>query len=188
MEKFLIKTSRLLIRNFRETDLISFHQYRSNPEITRYQGCDVFSVQEAREFINAQINKSYGVPGEWIQYAIERISDGQLAGDCAIFLEPDEPGTAELGITISDTCQRNGYAKETMRGLMNLLFHEKNIRRIVETVDAENIASVRLIKSLSFRQEGYFKENVFFKGKWGSELQFALLKKEWEQLMLSLPG
>ena len=49
-----------------------------------------------------------------------------------------------------------------------------------EIVDAENQASISLLKSIGFRQEGHFIENVFFKGKWGSEFQYAMLKREWD--------
>ena len=47
-------------------------------------------------------------------------------------------------------------------------------------MDAENIASIKLIKSTGFKQEGHFIENIFFKGKWGSEFQYAMLKREWD--------
>lgn len=67
-----------------------------------------------------------------------------------------------------------------MSGILAFLFDEKKIHRVVETVDAENIASINLLKSIGFRQEGHFIENIFFKGKWGSELQFAMLKREWD--------
>ena len=53
---------------------------------------------------------------------------------------------------------------------------------MVGIVDAENIASINLLKSIGFRQEGHFVENIFFKGKWGSEFQYAMLKREWDKV------
>jgi ribosomal-protein-alanine N-acetyltransferase len=117
-----------------------------------------------------------------VQYAIETIQDQQLVGDCAIYLKLADSRIAETGITISHLHQRKGYAKETMSGLMDFLFREKGIHRIVETVDAENEASIKMLKSLSFREEGYFMDNVFFRGKWGSEYQYAMLYREWNLL------
>ncbi|HQR01903.1 MAG TPA: GNAT family protein, partial [Ferruginibacter sp.] len=60
-------------------------------------------------------------------------------------------------------------------------FDQKGIHRVTEIVDAENLGSIRLMKSTGFRQEGYFTENIFFKGKWGSEFQYAMLKREWDE-------
>jgi RimJ/RimL family protein N-acetyltransferase len=75
-----------------------------------------------------------------------------------------------------------------MLGMMDFLFREKGIHRIVGTVDAENEASIRLFKSLSFRLEAHFIENIFFKGKWGSEYQFAMLSREWDALDFNSPA
>ena len=182
----LFKTRRLKIRNLREADLDDFHLYRSNPEVTKYQGFDIYTREQAKSFIAEHQNKLLIVPGEWIQYAIENISNGQLIGDCAIYLHPSDSRIAELGITISHMHQRQGYAKETMLGLMHFLFSKKGIHRIEETVDAENLASIRMMESLSFRKEAHFIENIFFKGKWGSECQFAMLRTEWEKLIRDL--
>ena len=38
------------------------------------------------------------------------------------------------------------------------------------------------MQSIGFRQEGHFIENIFFKGKWGSEFQYAMLKREWDNI------
>jgi [ribosomal protein S5]-alanine N-acetyltransferase len=180
LERIICITPRLKIRNLRDTDLEAFHNYRSNPQVTRYQGFDTFDLDQARVFIKAHSDKLRIVPGEWVQFGIEDKSTEQLVGDCALYLQMADSRIAEIGITISHLHQRRGYAKEAMQGLINFLFREKGIHRIVETVDAENIASIQMLKSLFFRQEAHFIESVFFKGRWGSEYQFAILKKEWE--------
>jgi [ribosomal protein S5]-alanine N-acetyltransferase len=179
----LFTTRRLKIRNLRESDLDDFHLYRSNPKVTKYQGFDTYTREQAKSFITEHQNKLLIIPGEWIQFAIENIGSRQLIGDCAIYLHPSDSRTAELGISISHLHQRQGYAKETMLGLMNFLFSKKGIHRIEETVDAENLASIRMMESLSFRKEAHFIENIFFKGKWGSECQYAMLRREWETLI-----
>jgi ribosomal-protein-alanine N-acetyltransferase len=177
----LFTTRRLKIRNLKESDLDDFHLYRSNPEVTKYQGFDTYTREQAKSFIIEHQNKILIVPGEWVQYAIENKNSGQLVGDCAIYLHPSDSRIAEIGISISHVHQRQGYAKETMLGLMNFLFSQKGIHRIEETVDVENLASIRMMESLSFRKEAHFIENTFLKGKWSSEYQFAMLRREWEK-------
>ena len=64
--------------------------------------------------------------------------------------------------------------------MIEYLFVKLGKRRVVATVDARNMASLALFRrKLKFREEGFFLENVFFKGEWGSEVQFALLRREW---------
>lgn len=180
MLKVLIETQRLKIRNMNPVDLQDFYIYRSNPEVTKFQGFDVMTLQEAENFINRQKDKVFGKPGEWVQYAIENSEISKIVGDCAIKLDGDDKRIAEIGITISHLHQRNGYAKEVMIAIINFLFAIPDFHRIVEIVDAENIASITLLESVGFKKEGHFVENIFFKGKLGSEYQYAILKKDWK--------
>ena len=182
MNKLVLHTNRLLIRNLQLSDLDDFHAYRSDPEVTQYQGFDVFSVQQAEDFINEQKDKVFGNPGEWVQYGIENKTTGRIIGDCAVKLDGDDTRLAAIGITISANEQRKGYAKETLLSLLDFLFSLAGFHRVTETVDVENKASIQLLKSAGFRQEGHFIENIFFKGRWGSEYQFAMLKSEWLHL------
>lgn len=178
MDELSVITSRLRIRNLQPADLPEFYIYRSNPEVTRYQGFDVMTKEQSAAFIEKQQFKKLSINGGWVQYGIENKTTQKIIGDCAVNLT--NAGVAEIGITISHLEQNRGYAKETMLELINFLFHLEGVRRIVETVDAENIACINLLKSVGFRKEGHFIENIFFKGEWGSEMQFAMLKREWE--------
>ena len=179
METINITTSRLKIRNLKTENLNDFHVYRSNPEVTKYQSFDVMTLEQAREFIKEQTDKQFGKAGEWVQYGIGNKETGKLIGDCAIKLDQYDTRIAEVGITISHLCQKKGYAKEVLLGILTFLFDTKQIHRVVEIVDAENVASIALLNSVGFKQEGHFIENIFFKGKWGSEFQYAMLKREW---------
>ena len=180
METLNIQTTRLNIRHLKLSDLTDFHIYRSNPEVTKYQGFDVMTIEQAEQFINDNSTKQFGNAGEWVQYGIENIETRQLIGDCAIKLDQYDTRIAEIGITISNLEQKKGFAKEVLLGILTFLFDKKEIHRVVEIVDAENIASINLLKSTEFKQEGHFIENIFFKGKWGSEFQYAMLKREWD--------
>lgn len=180
METFEINTERLQIRKLELKDLINFYAYRSNPEVTKYQGFDVMDLEQSRDFIKTNSLKQFGNSEEWIQLAIEESKTGQLIGDCAIKLFEHKNKIAEIGMTISHLEQRKGYAKEALRGLMAFLFNEYNVNRIQEIIDTENTASLALIKSLGFKQEGHFIENCYSKGKWTSEYQYAMLKSEWD--------
>ena len=181
MENLFIKTDRLTIRDLRRGDLEEFYAYRSDPEVTRYQNFTVMTKEEAGDFINDNSLKLFGAAGEWVQYAIENSTDKQLIGDCAIKLDSNDLKIAEVGITISPRYQKNGFAKKTLLGLAKWLFEAKGIDSIKEIVDAENIASIRLLKSAGFIQRGEEKKMVLFKGKYGSEFQFEMNKQNREE-------
>jgi len=167
-------------------DLVNFHHYRCNPEVMKYQGSDVLDLDQAKAFIVSMLDKTFGKPGEWVQYTIANKATGKLIGDCAIKLAKSDPRIATVGMTISDLEQRKGYAKEALLGILKFLFEEKKLHRVEEICDAENMASIRLLESLGFRREGHFIENIFFNGKWGSEFQYAMLRREWELRLRSV--
>lgn len=182
MKKLHIPTARLTIRHLTMSDLSDFHAYRSNPEVTKFQSFEVMTKEQAENFIIENEPKFFGKAGEWVQYGIECNKTKKLIGDCAIKLDQFDTKLASIGITLSAEVQNQGFGREILTAILGFLFDENGVRRVVETTDAENMASVNLLESLGFRQEGYFIENIFFKGKWGSEYQFALLKREWDDL------
>lgn len=171
-----LSAPRLLIRPLVPADLENFHSYRSNPEVCKYQGFDVMVLEEAEIFILENARISFGVPGQWVQYAIALRETDRLIGDCALKVHLHEPQTAGIGITVSHLEQRKGYAKEAFTALGDFLFDEHGINRIEGIADTENEASIRLLQSTGFRQDGPRMENVFFKGQWGSEYRFVLQK------------
>ena len=58
-------------------------------------------------------------------------------------------------------------------------FDTFDLHRIIAITDCENIASVALLERLGMRREGHFIQNIWFKGKWGDEYLYAILKEEW---------
>jgi [ribosomal protein S5]-alanine N-acetyltransferase len=46
------------------SDLSDFYIYRSNPEVTKYQGFDVMTIEQAEKFIKDNSEKHFGKAGE----------------------------------------------------------------------------------------------------------------------------
>ena len=66
------------------------------------------------------------------------------------------------------------------------LFHQKGARQIYAYTEDYNLSSQNLCKKLGMRQEGVFMEFVSFVNDadgnpiYENTMQFAILKKEWE--------
>lgn len=185
MADFRISTTRLLIRKLTVEDVIDFYLYRSNPDVTKYQGFDVMTLAEAEVFIKQQKDVDFRELGRWAQYGILDINRNIIIGDCAIKLRAEDGRIGEIGMTISHLEQQKGYAKETLMAILAYLFNDIKLHRVVEVMDAENVAAIKLMESIGFRKEGHFIENVFFKGKWGDECQYAMLRVEWLEKIIN---
>jgi RimJ/RimL family protein N-acetyltransferase len=180
----ILRTERLNLRPFEERDIQPFWQYRSDPEVARYQGWVMpYTLEMAKDFYQQMSQAKPGTPpGAWYQLAIEPIETGQIAGDVAFYLLERDPRQAEIGFSLARPYQGKGYASEALRCLLDYLFFELDLHRVQANCDVENLPSVRLMERAGMRREGQFIENLWFKGRWSSEYWYAILKQEWLQL------
>lgn len=178
---FNLETDRLLLRSFQLSDLDDFVTYRSDPEVARYQSWEApYSREAGVALIQEMMRKPGLTSGEWYQIAIQLKENSKLIGDCAVHLTELIPTQAEIGFTLSRSYQGKGYAREAVHCLLEHLFQDLHLHRVSAICDAENRSAARLLAGLGMRQEGYFLENIWFKGQWGSEYAFALLQREWK--------
>ena len=115
----MIETPRLRLRPFRAADLPAFAAYRGDPEVARYQGWDAgYSLADAERFLAGQDGLALGATGAWVQLAIADRAGDALLGDCACFVLGEQPGSAEIGITLAPASQGRGIAAEALRALI----------------------------------------------------------------------
>jgi RimJ/RimL family protein N-acetyltransferase len=176
----ILESERLMLRPFQEADIEPFAAYRSDAEIARYQSWEPpVTLEQAARFVSEMKNALPGVEGEWYQWAVERKAAAGLIGDCAFQIMTHKRRQAEIGFTFAPAYQGQGFATEAVSRLLDYLFGDLGLHRVVAITDAENLAAARLLARLGLRREGAFVENVWFKGAWGSEFSYALLRREW---------
>ncbi|MHA1992155.1 MAG: GNAT family N-acetyltransferase, partial [Candidatus Hodarchaeales archaeon] len=85
MSEIILQTERLILRRLMKRDFSSFVEYRTDPEIMKYQSWESnFTPEWFEEFIHEQKLISLGTINKWVQVGIERKSDSKLIGDCAL--------------------------------------------------------------------------------------------------------
>ncbi|MEM7128722.1 MAG: GNAT family protein [Chloroflexota bacterium] len=168
------------MRSFQDSDIQTFAAYRSEPDVAKYQSWDApYPIEQATNLVKAVRATQPGTVGEWYQVALERKEGNELIGDCAFHILADEPQQAEIGYTLASKYQGYGYATEAVTRLLDYLFGELNLHRVRATCDVDNLASSKLLERIGMRREAHFVENIWFKGQWGSEYLYALLRSEW---------
>lgn len=172
----VLRTENLVIRAFEKKDLETFAKYRSQEVVAKYQSWTSFTYQDAVELFESMDYSTFGREGNWYQLAITSLESDELVGDLAVhFIDQEQ---IELGFTVCPDHQGKGVATEAVSSFLRYVFGELKKHRVVATTDAENTASYQLLEKLAFRREGHFIQNVFFKGAWGDEYQYALLRSE----------
>jgi RimJ/RimL family protein N-acetyltransferase len=173
-------SNRLLLRPFYSEDAAAIAAYRSIPEVARFQTWESFDLADATQLVADQATVVPDTPGTWLQLALVLTSSSTVIGDCGIHFLRDDIQQVELGITLAPTHQGQGLATEAMSAVLEYMFDRLGKHRVIALTDADNHACAALFRRLGFRQEAHYIENVWFKGAWGSEYLFALLRKEWD--------
>ncbi|GJQ37136.1 MAG: ribosomal-protein-serine acetyltransferase [Anaerolineaceae bacterium] len=175
-----LHTHRLLIRNFNASDLEAFWAYRNDPQVAKFQS---WSLPYSREKGEALIREMQDIhtprQGEWLQLALELKETGELIGDVVFGVKENDARQCSVGFTIASACQKNGFATEAMTALLDYLFEDVDMHRVVADCDTENVGSWKTLEKLGFRREAQFVES-FMEGKeYRSEYFYGLLQREW---------
>lgn len=175
-----LKTPRLLLRRLEPGDADAIVAYRSLAEVARFQSWESFGPADGAKLIAEQAGVVPNMPGTWLQLAIVHSDSGAVIGDCGIHFQRDDSRLVELGITLCPGRQQRGFGGEALRGVLEYVFGQLGKHRVTALIDADNHAAANLFRRLGFRLEAHHIENVWFKGAWGSECVYALLRREWE--------
>jgi RimJ/RimL family protein N-acetyltransferase len=177
-----LQTARLVLRNFIDDDLEPFLAYRNEPEVAKYQGWEIpYPRENAKAFILSMKERTAPKQGGWIQFAIALKDTDELIGDLGCYIKEDDVRQARIGFTLAPKYWRKGYISEVILCLLEYLFEDMNVHRVVADCDVENVASYRTLEKLGFRREAHFVESYLMDGIYTSEYHYGLLQREWRE-------
>jgi RimJ/RimL family protein N-acetyltransferase len=114
---------------------------------------DELSMQLGRDYL-ADHPDSVGW-GPWYFILLgERRSDRIAIGNGGFKGNPWPDGTAEVGYSILEAYQHQGYGREAVRALVSWAFGHAEVRRVIAETLPDRAASIRLLQKLGFRLVG----------------------------------
>ena len=138
----------ILIGISNEDDIEDLYRIYEGDTITKYMEGLYEDREKERQFIRSYIENAYEFYGfgTWV---IERKEDSRLIGRVGFNMREgyEEP---ELGFVIAEEFQRQGYAFECCRAVMEVGKKEYDFDRIQTLVQIQNEASLELCKKLGF--------------------------------------
>lgn len=173
-----IHSKRVLIRPIHSKDALEVFSYRSNFKVNKYQNWIPSTMEEVNRFIDKNPN-AFNEPHTWFQLVIEKKDSHKVIGDIGVHFEGEQNLQCELGCTINEKYQHQGFASEALKAVIDYLFHHLKKHRVKTSIDPNNLPSIQLMERLNFRKEAHFRENLYFKRKWIDDVRYAMLQKEW---------
>lgn len=82
--------------------------------------------------------------------------DGQrhVIGTIGFHGPPDDRGRLEIGYSVQERFRRQGFARETVRAMLDWAAREHGIRRFIASISPGNEASLALTRSFGFVRTG----------------------------------
>ena len=175
-----LRTSRLNLRPHRDDDLDDLLRFHGDPEVVRYIPWPVRDRAATQAALQAKTAQgSLTAPGQWLVLAIELAETGRVIGEVLLKWSSDEHRQGELGFALGRDSQGQGLAAEAALEVLRLGFEELGLHRICAVCIEENTASARLLERLGFTREARLVDNVHFKGRWATQLVYALTEATW---------
>jgi RimJ/RimL family protein N-acetyltransferase len=175
-----ITTERLLIRSFADEDADDFHARRDDPEVARYQNWVTPYPREVTDQMVAGLTAMAGPEmGEWWMAIVEDRHTGDVYGDLALHLS-DDGNTAEVGYTFDSRHWGNGYAVESLDGILVYLFEELDVTRVFGMLHPDNPASAMVMERAGFRFEGHMRKSFWLDGEVSDDWIYGMVREDWE--------
>lgn len=185
----MLGTARLSLRPLTTAHTEALLAYRGDPDVCRYLPFPPMDAAEIARRLQTQWFRTELVEdGEHVTLGVELRDTGQLVGDVILFLKSREHGNGEIGWVFHPAVSGRGYATEAAAALLDWAFGPVGLRRVVARLDERNTASARLCDRLGMRREARLVENELFKGELSTELDYAILDREWAERRADRPA
>ncbi len=177
---FPIETERLVLRRFTEDDFDALLAIESHAEVHRWLYTEPRTPAEVRERLVGRIAETaLRDEGDTLSVACVRKDTGALIGGCILHWASRGHRLGEIGFVFHPDHHGHGYATEAARPLIDFGFAVVGLHRIIGRLEARNAGSARVLEKLGMRREALLIENEWVKGEWQSELDYAILEREW---------
>ena len=170
---------RVRLRWLTAEDVDGLFDVFSDETMMRYWSSPAMKEHAEAEALLAKIQRQFGEKSAFV-WGVERKDDGRVLGTCTLFNIHLANQRAEIGYALGSAYWRRGYMSEALGTLFDYAFGTLALRRLEADVDPRNAASLGLIRSLGFRQEGLLRERWNVAGEIQDTAFLGLLAREWQ--------
>ncbi|TDP01687.1 GNAT family N-acetyltransferase [Flavobacterium sp. 245] len=170
----IIKTERLLLRQFVDSDLENVFKGLSHPNIIKYYGVSFQTLEATKEQMTFFADLEKNETGIW--WAVCSADNKTFYGAGGLNNLNKEHKKAEIGFWLISEFWGNGIMKEAMPLICNYGFNNLELHRIEGFVDSENKNCKNAMAKLDFQHEGTMKECEIKNGKFISLDIYAKVK------------
>jgi [ribosomal protein S5]-alanine N-acetyltransferase len=171
-----IKTERLLLRQFVESDLENVFKGLSDPEIIKYYGISYQALEDTKEQMKYFTDLEESGKGIW--WAVCSLDNKTFYGAGGLSGLSKEHKKAEIGFWLLTDFWGQGIMTEAMPLICKYGFENLGLHRIEGLVETDNLNCKKAMKKLYFKLEGTMRDCEIKNGKFISLDIYAILKND----------
>lgn len=159
-----LHTPRLLLREITPDDAEALFEMRTDERAMRYIARPLQKdISESVELIE-KIRTSFA-QNEGVSWTICLHGQSKMLGNIAFWKMDKENHRTEIGYMLHPDYWRQGIMDEAMTAALEYCFKVLDFHSVEANTDPENEASGRILEKHGFVQEAYFRENMYFEGR-----------------------
>lgn len=170
----ILKTERLLLRQFADSDLENVFNGLSHPDIIKYYGVSYQTLEATKAQMEFFADLEKNETGIW--WAVCSPDNQLFYGAGGLNSLSKEHKKAEIGFWLLPGYWGKGFMTEAMPLICNYGFDTLGIHRIEGIVETENLLCKKAMEKLRFQHEGTMRECEIKNGKFISLDIYAKLK------------
>jgi [ribosomal protein S5]-alanine N-acetyltransferase len=180
-----VRTARLNLREFVQSDFRAVYAYSSDSRVTRYLFFGPRNEDSTAEYLEGLLASQREQPRTRFELAVEEIASGRVIGACDLsFIERN---VVDLGYMLGIENWGKGLATEISMALVEAAFSDLRAERVISTVDVNNSASIRVLEKIGMRWEAVFRKHRRAKNRWWDCHLFVLPREVWEASRVTAP-
>lgn len=177
-----IKTKRLILRQFKESDYDDLYEFLSQLKDDEFEGYPGIDYENGRGHLKYRLNSQ-----EFFAIVLpsENQGKGKVIGN--IYCGKRDFYAGEVGYIINKNFQKKGYGAEALWAVVSSAFKE-GAHRVYAECDPRNTPSWKLLEKVGLQREAHFKKNIFFHKDaeenpvWKDTYVYAIIKEDWESI------
>ncbi len=148
-----IRTERLILRPFRETDYDDLYEFLSQLADDEFEGYPGIDHENGRRYLLERLNAEE-------YYAMALLDSGKVIGN--IYCGERDCSAKELGYIVNEDYRRRGYALEALSAVIEQAFRD-GTHRVYAACDPRNTRSWKLLEKAGMRREAHLRQNIWFR-------------------------
>jgi [ribosomal protein S5]-alanine N-acetyltransferase len=176
-----LRTQHLVLREIVHADAPDLFSVHGDSELTRWFGTDPVPHLQAAEQLIETFAAWRQLPNPGTRWGLQLADNPRLIGTCGLFDWNRDWKKCSTGFVLARAMRGKGYMREAMAAVLSWGFEHMALNRVEALVRPLDLASLRLLRTIGFEQEGCLREAGYWDGGFHDLLQFALLRREYRR-------